>query len=341
MNRKNIHVTIVILILVSFFELKAQISDNSIMFSCNILQDTSNEKATTFCIRSCKYWKNNIVPFAFDESANTDFRRGQVQKAIDSLTSANPNLKFVQRTSQNDYIKFYASDENSSHVGRDGGRQKIKIVSWDSVGVIIHEIMHALGFYHEQSRPDRDQYVIIVRDNICDGGGHNFDLETTGVSANIPYDFNSIMHYGSYAFSKCSDSQSSCISGCGTNVEDYVGKTIEVKPQYAQYANQIGQISYLSYSDKLMLRFMYPNSKDRFINIDVVDIDLSPNGNIIRNGNVIYDALLEVTPNIIDGSKIPEGADIWIMPADYNNAQGIYSKKGITLRAPYGGVTLR
>ena len=95
-------------------------------------------------------------------------------------------------------------------------------------GTIQHELTHALGFYHEQSRPDRDTYVAIQWNNIQQGKDHSFTLKTssfrifviasaynfdkynsTDVDTQMtPYDYGSVMHYGSTAFAINSSSPS-------------------------------------------------------------------------------------------------------------------------------------
>ena len=65
-----------------------------------------------------------------------------------------------------------------------------------SDGIIAHELMHALGFWHEQSRPDRDSYVRINWANVQSNQWHNFDKLTFGVDTlGSTYDYYSLMHY--------------------------------------------------------------------------------------------------------------------------------------------------
>lgn len=63
--------------------------------------------------------------------------------------------------------------------------------------------MHAIGFVHEQSRPDRDQFVRILEDNIQWGKQRNFQAYETEKIDNLgePYDYGSVMHYPVDAFS--------------------------------------------------------------------------------------------------------------------------------------------
>ena len=71
-----------------------------------------------------------------------------------------------------------------------------------SDGVIIHELVHAWGFHHEQARADRDDYVTILENNIVPNMIHNFQKEPTSNSYGVPYDGVSVMHYGRNFFSK-------------------------------------------------------------------------------------------------------------------------------------------
>ena len=64
-----------------------------------------------------------------------------------------------------------------SYVGMIGyGKQPISLKSPSCIyfPVIVHEIGHAIGFYHEQSRPDRDDYVDIHEENILPGRTRSF-----------------------------------------------------------------------------------------------------------------------------------------------------------------------
>ena len=84
------------------------------------------------------------------------------------------NVAFVPRNGHTDYLHIQNSTGNSSAVGRQGGRQNVNIASWNSRFVIVHELGHALGFWLEQSRGDRDQFVTINWANIQTGRSGNF-----------------------------------------------------------------------------------------------------------------------------------------------------------------------
>uniref|UniRef100_A0A3P9DV39 Metalloendopeptidase n=1 Tax=Maylandia zebra TaxID=106582 RepID=A0A3P9DV39_9CICH len=67
--------------------------------------------------------------------------------------------------------------------------------------IVQHEVLHALGFDHEQTRSDRDQHVRILLENVIPGMEHNFRKINTR-NLDTPYDYNSVMHYGRFAFSR-------------------------------------------------------------------------------------------------------------------------------------------
>ena len=72
-------------------------------------------------------------------------------------------LKFVPRRGHRNYIEFYDGGDFSTIVGMWGGRQGISLSDeyWTK-NITIHDIGHAIGLRHEQSRPDRDDYITIL-----------------------------------------------------------------------------------------------------------------------------------------------------------------------------------
>jgi len=126
-------------------------------------------------------------------------RIAQSIKEIESRTC----IRFPQRTNEVDYISVESRGGCWSSLGRRRGRQVLSLKQFGCVytGIIIHEFLHALGFYHEQTRSDRDDYVEINWQNIRPGLQSQFRKRSTN-NLDTDYDYSSIMHYGREAFTK-------------------------------------------------------------------------------------------------------------------------------------------
>uniref|UniRef100_A0A8C5QNA9 Metalloendopeptidase n=1 Tax=Leptobrachium leishanense TaxID=445787 RepID=A0A8C5QNA9_9ANUR len=113
-------------------------------------------------------------------------------------------IDFKPWAGESDYISFFKDNGCYSYVGnRHMGRQILSIgPNCDDIVIVQHELLHALGFWHEQSRSDRDDYVTIVWDEINPANRHNFNSYDDTVSSflNVPYDYTSVMHYAKNAF---------------------------------------------------------------------------------------------------------------------------------------------
>jgi len=114
-------------------------------------------------------------------------------------------IKFVKRTNEKDYIYIFNNCSGCwSYVGRQGGKQELCLDNGCLTrATVAHELAHAMGFWHEQSRPDRDNYIDIIWENIDPDNAYNFNKHSDSDvdSLGTPYDYYSMMQYDETSFS--------------------------------------------------------------------------------------------------------------------------------------------
>jgi hypothetical protein len=285
------------------------------------------------------YWPGNTVPFDFVTSGGGAVSAANRTAAINAMSAiasrAGINFRAAVGTDVN-RIRFQNSNFNSSPVGVQGGTQIINIVSWGTQIIICHEIYHSLGFWHEQSRPDRGTYITVNANNICGsaistactaGNGlgqccpcvdtfgncipcvFNFNIQP-GASTYGPYDFDSFMHYPRAAFS-CNGSNTITVNA----------------PWNAQWQNAIGQRDHFSYFDGITCRALYPLSNDRWLDRAYIGF---VSGTFLQpfNNTTLAGAL----------SGVPSGGTLLVKYGNTYAAVGTHAKP-VTIMAPNGAVT--
>lgn len=138
------------------------------------------------------------------------------------------------------HVGAFGTDRCSSYVGVDksaytaDGQFLFLGPSCLGLGQIHHELMHALGFFHEHSRPDRDTYVTVNSQWIEEGEQINFQIASNIDSLGVAYDYKSVMHYGEFQYTS-----------------DPTQKTIDAK------GKAVGQREKISWLDNVQMRLLY------------------------------------------------------------------------------------
>ncbi|CAF0958500.1 unnamed protein product [Brachionus calyciflorus] len=163
-------------------------------------------------------WPGGVVPYIIDPLTYDDNQTATIlagMKLIEDQTRINHRdcIKFVPRSTEATYLRIFNGQGCWSYVGKQTrtGAQQVSLKIPTSTnrascifkGTVAHELIHALGFWHEQSRPDRDNYVRVNWENINLDNQHNFNKYSTAVAdtLGLPYDYYSIMHYTADSFS--------------------------------------------------------------------------------------------------------------------------------------------
>lgn len=141
------------------------------------------------------------VPYTFG-SGLSNSEKGLIYKAITHINRKTNACFMPKRSYDKDYVEFVKKAGCWSYVGRRGGRQEASVPGYCGFGAVVHEMAHALGMWHEQSRSDRDDYITIVEENIKDDRKSNFKKHIADGIDIGSYDCGSLMHYGATAFSK-------------------------------------------------------------------------------------------------------------------------------------------
>uniref|UniRef100_A0A667WYA8 Metalloendopeptidase n=1 Tax=Myripristis murdjan TaxID=586833 RepID=A0A667WYA8_9TELE len=140
------------------------------------------------------------IPFIINSKYDTH-EKNEILNAMKDFHSKTC-IRFVPRVKQRMYISFEPRYGCFSSLGRLGDKQVVSLQRFGCVrhGIIQHELLHALGFYHEHTRSDRDQYVRINWEYVKQCKNLMPSAKKDSNNLNTPYDYSSVMHYGRTAF---------------------------------------------------------------------------------------------------------------------------------------------
>uniref|UniRef100_A0A673L337 Metalloendopeptidase n=1 Tax=Sinocyclocheilus rhinocerous TaxID=307959 RepID=A0A673L337_9TELE len=155
----------------------------------DIAVSTGFKNADPCTARECKWERSTdglvYVPYVISNQYSPDELK-VIERGLRSFADVSC-IRFVPHEGQRHFLHIMSDSGCYSYLGRQGGGQ---VVSLERPGCVYHhtvqhELLHALGFHHEQNRSDRDKHIKILLEN------SNFKKSETNNLA-TPYDYNSL-----------------------------------------------------------------------------------------------------------------------------------------------------
>ncbi|RWS23382.1 Astacin-like metalloprotease toxin, partial [Leptotrombidium deliense] len=165
-------------------------------------------------------WPNRTIVYQLDSSlckkyivlktvcfdiTFSDEYEANIEKAIKEIEEKSC-VRFQKRVTEHNFVRIFNGPACAADIGYEARPEQmvsLKIPNCMCHSLILHELMHTLGFVHMHSRSDRDDYIKIHWENINVSDRGRFIRFRPHQSENLtPFDFDSVMLYGNTSYSK-------------------------------------------------------------------------------------------------------------------------------------------
>merc|ERR1712002_659665 len=170
------------------------------------IKSDADRNADPCTSRGCMWLKwtdgNVYIPY-YIANHYSSREKAIIVRGLESFSAVSCIRFRPYQSTDRDWLSIESRQGCYSYVGRQGGGQTVSLSRQGCLyhNTVQHELLHALGFNHEQTRSDRDNHIKVLLQNVQSGMEHNFGKITT-LNQGTSYDYNSVMQYHKYAFSK-------------------------------------------------------------------------------------------------------------------------------------------
>ncbi|XP_021003887.1 astacin-like metalloprotease toxin 5 [Parasteatoda tepidariorum] len=150
-------------------------------------------------------WPGGRVPYLMDPYTTYDSKETAMIKKAFAEFEEKTCIRFVEKEEdEQDYVLIFAGRGCYSKVGKTGGVQALSFgKNCFQHPTLVHELGHAIGFFHEHTRSDRDDYITIHWSAIMNTAKDQFYKLMPAENRLLDsFDYDSIMLYGERTFSK-------------------------------------------------------------------------------------------------------------------------------------------